>query len=396
MLSPHTSKLTSGMPSRDTQNLRPTGMCTRVGRIPNWRSIWGSFMTEMLLSVLMGLAPPSILLSVLRGLVPPSSLLSVLIGLVPPSILLSVLMAVAPPCRVTGWSSMMRMLLSRSLSTFSMWIVYSVGMSGALIRSPPQAWGQTRLQSRAILRLGEAAGQVSRAATRFDVSRLPGSADLLSCSRHEGTLSAGSPPEGARRESGRPRAARHRRDDRNADRHVGGAHSRDRRLHRGSGRQAPAPDPAPDGGAARRIPGTARGAHGMRAGIAPHRHPRARRRRGSRSAAPRPPVGQRPLGRRRVGPRRRLPLRQVIRPHGAGPRSQSAGNPRGRDGVDDRGRGLPARAEAGGRDHRGELPTDRDPEDRLVHLGVLPHRGPARREPAGAAGWADARRARPR
>src|SRR5262245_12556703 len=297
MLSPHTSKLTSGMPSRDTQNLRPTGMCTRVGRIPNWRSIWGSFMTEMLLSVLMGLAPPSILLSVLRGLVPPSSLLSVLIGLVPPSILLSVLMAVVPPCSVTGWTSMMRMLLSRSLSTFSMWIVYSVGMSGALIRYPPRSWGRPGCNlepscasaTRLVKSHGPRRDSTSRAC--------PARRICYPAPRHEGTLSAGSPPEGARRESGRPRAARDRRDDRNADRHVGGAHPRDRRLHRGSGRQASAPDPAPDGGAARRIPGTARGAHGMRAGVAPHRHPRARRRGGSRSAAPRPSVGQRPLGR---------------------------------------------------------------------------------------------------
>ena len=43
--------------------------------------------------------------------------------------------------------------------------------------------------------------------------------------------------------------------------------------------------------------------------------------------------------------------------------------------LDDRGRGVPARAQAQRHDHRGRLPADHHAEDGVVHLGLLPDRG---------------------
>ena len=52
------------------------------------------------------------------------------------------------------------------------------------------------------------------------------------------------------------------------------------------------------------------------------------------------------------------------RPRDAGPRHR----------VDDRGRGVPARAQAQRQHHRGRLSPDHHAEDGVVHVGLLPHR----------------------
>src|SRR5712664_2499240 len=66
------------------------------------------------------------------------------------------------------------------------------------------------------------------------------------------------------------------------------------------------------------------------------------------------------------------------------------------DVVDDGGRGLPAPAQAERADGRGGLRADHHPEDRLLHVRVLPHRRPAGRRVRAPAGRAHALRARHR
>ena len=66
------------------------------------------------------------------------------------------------------------------------------------------------------------------------------------------------------------------------------------------------------------------------------------------------------------------------------------------DGVDDRGRGVPAPAQAQRPHLRGRLRADHHPEDRLVHVRLLPHRRPAGRGADRADGGAHALRPRHR
>ena len=150
-------------------------------------------------------------------------------------------------------------------------------------------------------------------------------------------------------------------------------------LHRGRRRQAPAPDPPAAGGAPGRVPRAPRGAAGLRGGAAAHRdpHPRRRRRRGA--AAARSAVGQRAVGRGRLGAGGRSPLLEVVRDARARQRSRRDGDARPRHRLDDRGRGVPAAAQAQRADLGGRLHADHHPEDRVVHVGVLPDRRAARR-----------------
>ncbi len=102
-----------------------------------------------------------------------------------------------------------------------------------------------------------------------------------------------------------------------------------------------------------------------------------------------------------VRPRGRPPVLEVVRYARARQRSRGDGDPRALDGLDDRGRGLPARAQAERRHDRGGLPPDHHAEDRLLHLRVLPHRRAARRPagrtastPSRGTGWTSASRSR--
>ena len=134
--------------------------------------------------------------------------------------------------------------------------------------------------------------------------------------RREAAHRAGDPPQGARRPHDRRGAGRHRGGDRARDPLARRPHPRDGGVHRGRGRQAPAPDPAPHGGAPGRLSGRAGGPDGLRGRAPAHRHPHPRRRGGSGAAPPRPALRQRPLGGRRLRPRRRPPLLEVLRPDG--------------------------------------------------------------------------------
>ncbi len=115
-------------------------------------------------------------------------------------------------------------------------------------------------------------------------------------------------------------------------------------------------------------------APGLRGRAAPHRDPHPRRRGRSSPAPPRSPLGQRPVGRRRLRPGGRPPLLEVVRHARAGQRPGGDGDPGPGHGVDDRGRGLPARAQAERRAHRGRLHPHHHPEDGVVHLRLLPDR----------------------
>ena len=70
----------------------------------------------------------------------------------------------------------------------------------------------------------------------------------------------------------------------------------------------------------------------------------------------------------------RPPLLQVVRHARAGQRLGGHGNAGPGHGVDDRGRGVPAGAQAERGAHRGRLHPHHHPEDGVLHLRLLPHR----------------------